>query len=485
MKKQNVYDVAILGGGVVGCAIFNALARSGYKVVLLEKATDIATGTTKANSGLVHAGFDAKPNTLKARFNVEGNKLYPAMCKRLNVPLKKVGAYVVGDDIKVINALYQRGIQNGVEGMEVLNQQDLKTRIPNLNKDVKCGLFCKNAYVVSPYLLTICLAEEGIVNGGNVQLNYNANCIKYEDFLAHETFKDGVWRITDGNTTYFAKNIVNSAGNSYNEVAKLIGSEQYNIVFKRGEYFVLDHSEHALVNSTIFPLPSEHGKGILVTPTVDGNILVGPTSYESDVSTKTTKAGLNSITEKSATLVDGVNTKKAIRTFAGVRAVVGDDFVIEKSKLVPSVINLAGICSPGLSSAPAIAKYVVKLMGLKYNPKVNTNKITPYTNLKDVSEKQKNVLISQNSAYGKIICKCENISEGEIIDAINRPLRCTTTDGIKRRIRAGMGRCQGTFCLDRVISVLAKQNKVPFDSVQKEYAGSEIVVASIKEGKQC
>ncbi len=482
---QKIYDVAILGGGVIGCAVFNALSKSGYSAVLLEKGGDVSVGTSKANSGIVHAGFDAKQGTLKARFNVEGNKMFPALCKRLGLPLKKLGAYVVGNDLNAINELYKRGQINGVSGLSVLNRTQLKQALPNINDNINYALFAENSYVVSPYLLSICLAEEGIVNGGHVVLNYNAIKIAYNDASVAKNCNQPAWHITDGDVRVFAKNIVNSTGNAYNEVAKLMGTEQYDIAFKRGEYYVLDSTESGIVNSTIFPMPEAHSKGVLITPTVDGNILVGPTSYESTASTKTTKQGLNSVKDKSSVLINGINLGKAIRTFSGVRSVVGEDFVIEKSKLKPNVINLAGICSPGLSSAPAIAKHVVELLGLNYNPNVKTNKIAPYTCLKRLSEAKRNELIAKNPLYGKIICKCENISEGEIVDAINRPLKATTTDGIKRRVRAGMGRCQSAFCLDRVIGILAKQNKVEFDSIVKENSGSNIVVANIKEGNLC
>lgn len=479
--QTKIVDVAIFGGGVVGSAIFNALVRSGYSAILLEIGNDLSLGASKANSGIVHGGFDAKPGTLKARFNVEGNAMFPQMCKRLGVPLKQCGAYVVGNDLNVIQNLYERGKVNGVTGLEILNREKLLSRIPNLQDGVTCGLFCKNSYIVSPYLLNICLAEEGVLNGGNVLFNYKAKRIKLNDASVKKITNDDVWHITNEEIRVFARNIVNASGSGYNNVAKLIGSEQYDVTFKRGEYYVLDHSEKDLVSSTIFPLPTEHGKGVLVTPTIDGNILVGPTSYESDDSTITTKIGLNSVKVKSNSIIKNVDLSKAIRVFSGVRTIVGDDFVVEKSKLKKNVINVAGICSPGLSSAPAIAKYVVELLGFKYDISVKNKKLIPYTNLNNLSESEKNKLIKQNPDYGKIICKCENISKGEIIDAINRPIRPYSTDGIKRRVRPGMGRCQGAFCLDRVISILSEQNNVQKNTICKENLGSEIIVSKVKE----
>lgn len=471
--ENRVFDVAVFGGGVIGASVFNVLVKSGYDAVLLEKGTDISVGTSKANSGIVHAGFDAKPGTNKAKFNVEGNRMYPEICARLGVPLKKIGAYVIGNNESVVKDLIARGKQNGLTDLEYKNKTALKREIPNISDDITCGLFAPSSYIVNPYLYTICLAEEGVVNGGVVKLRYNAKSVK--------TVK-GMYVISNGKEVVVAKQIVNACGAGYNDVAKLIGSEEYSLVFKRGEYFVLDHSERNLVKSTIFPLPDAHSKGVLITPTVDGNILVGPTSYVSSVESITTDAGLNEIREKCRKLISNVDLSKTIRNFSGVRTIVGDDFVVEKSKLKAGVVNLAGICSPGLSSAPAIAKYVVGLLGLKYNPNVKTIKIKPYLVLNNLSDTEKTKYIKKNSSYGRIVCKCEGVSEGEIIDAINRPIVPTTTDAIKRRVRPGMGRCQGGFCLDKVIKILSEQTGVLFDNIEKDSAGSKWIADEVKGG---
>lgn len=469
-----IYDVAIIGGGVIGASIFNNLVLSGYSAVLLEKGGDVASGTSKANSGIVHAGFDAKPGTLKAKFNVQGSLMYKDMCSRLGVPLNVCGAYVIGDNLDKVNELYNKGIKNGVTDLEILNREQLLEKIPNITDKITCGLYAKNSAIVSPYLLTICLAEEGIINGGVVELNFNTSNVEYVD---------NVYKITNGNLTYYAKHIVNSAGNNYNDVAKLLGTEIYNITYKRGEYYILDKSEYGLVKSTIFPLPSEHSKGILVTPTIDGNTLAGPTSYESDSSTKTTDDGLKEIKEKSNAMIQGINLRKTIRVFSGVRAIVGDDFVIENSKQKPNIINLAGICSPGLSSAPAISKYVIEeLLKLNYNlNKNNKNKLTPYVLSSTLNNEDLNKLIKSNSDYGKVVCKCEDVTVGDIKMALNRPLKINSVDGIKRRVRAGMGRCQSGFCLDKVISIIANERGIQMEDVYKSNLGTNIVIGNIKE----
>lgn len=471
---NKVYDVLIIGAGAVGSCLASDLARSGYSVCLVDRANDVATGASKANSGLVHAGFDAKEGTLKAKLNVEGNRMYPSMCKRLSIPLSKRGAVVIGSNKEAVETLYKRGLTNGVKNLQVLNRSELLKLLPNLASEITIGLYAKDAYIVSPYLLTVCLAEEAIVNGATVLLNFNISSIKKEN---------GIFVTLDANQQIYSKRIINCAGAGVNDVAKLIGSEKYDIEFRRGEYYVLDHSEENLTPLTVFPLPSKTSKGVLITPTIDGNILVGPTSYESDKSTKTTLSGLNSVKERAFSLLNGVNLRKSIRNFAGVRCIVGDDFVIENSKKVDSVTTLAGICSPGLSATPAISKYVFSLMGLKYNPTLKTKTIEPYFLFKDLSTKAKNELIKKNKAYGKLVCKCENITEGDILFALSRPLKINSIDAVKRRVRAGMGRCQGGFCKLPVAEIISKKLKLPLEEVLKENSGSNIAVSSIRGGK--
>lgn len=474
MSENKIYDCVVIGAGVVGASVFNAVTKSGYSCLLIDKSCDVATGASKANSGLVHAGFDAKPNTLKAKLNVEGNKMYPSICKRLGLPLKKLGALVVGNNQEIVEELYNRGLQNGVRNLEVLNRQQLLALEPNLSDEVSCGLFAKDAYVVSPYLLTICLTEEAIINGGEVLLNTTITKVKEEK---------GLFVLSTTYGIYVARKVVNCAGAGFNTVAKVLKTEPIDLEFRRGEYYVLDSTESKIVNHTIFPLPSKTSKGILVTPTVDGNILVGPTSYPSTDGTQTTPDGLAEIKSKSQLLIKNVNLKKTIRTFSGVRAISGDDFVIRISQKNKNVVYAGGICSPGLSSAPAIAKMVVELLGFEYDPNKKTKQIVPYTLLKDLPVSKQNELISKNKKYGQIVCKCEGITAGDIIFALRRPLPVVSTDGIKRRVRAGMGRCQGGFCLDGVISLIAKENNMELEQVLKENIGSNHIVGSIREGK--
>lgn len=472
---EKIYDVLIFGAGVVGTCLATDLARSGYSVCLVDKASDVSTGASKANSGLVHAGFDAKPGTLKAKLNVEGNKMYPSLCKRFGLKLRKLGAVVIGNNTQTVKELYDRGIANGVKNLFVLSREELLKILPNITENVTCGLLAKDAYVVCPYLLTICMAEEAILNGATVLLEFDAKKIRKNN---------GIFEISDGKTTVFAKKVINSAGAGVNDVAKLLKTETYPIVFKRGEYFVLEQSEAHIAPVTVFPLPEKGSKGILITQTLDGNILVGPTSYESDDSTKTTREGLNLVAEKSGLLLSNVNLRKSIRQFSGVRTICGDDFVIEQSKIDNDVLTLAGICSPGLSSAPAISKYAIEKMGLIYNPTIKNKQIEPYFLFKDLKNAEKNQLLSKDHTYGELVCKCENITKGDILNALDRPLKIHSVDGIKRRIRAGMGRCQGGFCSIPVAEIIAKTRKIPLEEVLKENKNSNVFTYPIRGGER-
>lgn len=471
MEEIKIFDCAVIGAGVVGASVFNKMTRIGKTCLLIDKASDVATGASKANSGIVHAGYDPEPNSLKARMNVEGNKLFPKICKRLGVKLNKCGALVVGDDRKQIEKLYQRGLTNGVY-VEIWDKEKIRKKIPTINENISVALYARDSYIVSPYMLTISLVDEGIINGGEVSL---------EEDVCEICKKSEFFEIKTKKSIYYAKHIVNSAGSGYNEIAKILGSEQYPIELRRGEYFVFDKGVDIGVSCTIFPLPTKIGKGVLITPTVDGNYLVGPTSVESEDSVKTTRLGLESIKEKSGYIIKNLNFKNAIREFAGLRTIVGDDFVIEKSQKIDGVINLAGICSPGLSSAPAIAEEVVRLLGWKNKELTNLKKLKTYKMFKDMTKEEQLKLIEQDKNYSRIVCKCEKITKGDIISALNRPLKISSVDGVKRRTNAGMGRCQGGFCFTNVVKIIAEERKISFESVKKENRGSEVCIGNIRE----
>lgn len=465
-----IYDVAVLGGGVIGCAILNKLTRLGAKAVLIEKGSDVAVGTSKANSGIVHAGFDAKTGSLKAIHNVRGAKLFPKLCEELNVPYQRNGALVVGNDISAVNELYSRGIANGVSNLKILNNEELKNYVPNLSDNITCGLLAEDSAIVSPYKFTIALAEESVINGSDVVFNFDlSSCKKVED----------IYILSDGRCEVKARKIVISVGCEHNNVAKILNTRQYDIKFRRGEYYLLDKGTNITNGYTIFPLPSKDSKGVLVSATVDGNTIVGPTSTLTDnPRTVTTREGLSDIASKSVEMLNDINFRKNIRVFSGVRTLVGDDFVIEKDPSDESIINVTGICSPGLSASPSIAEYVCDLLGINGDEKV-MRRLPIYPSISGKSIDDINALINKDSRYGKIVCRCEGISEMEIINAINSPLKPISLDGIKRRTRAGMGRCQGGFCFLKVMEIIARTRCLSIDDVLKENKDSRIIIGDI------
>ncbi len=473
---MKTFDYCIIGGGVVGCAILNKLTRLGKSVCLIEKESDVGMGSSKANSGIIHTGFDCKPNTLKAKLNVRGFNLYKDILNRLGVEYKVNGHLVVGEDVEKIKDLYNRGVENGVKNLKVISGAELKKLEPNLSKNLNYALYAKNGMIVSSYELSVAFAEEAIINGAEVYLKEELKKAEVKENEILLTLKSG--------TQIGAGYVINSAGAGFNDVSKILGSEEYPLEFRRGEYYVLDRGYENFCSHTIFPLPTAESKGILITNTASGNILVGPTSYLSDTSTKTTDLGLREVKVKALEEMPNLPLKGNIRVFSGVRNISGKDFIIEKSRVNPKVINLAGICSPGLSSAPAIAEFVANLVGLDCKKEIKGLKqLKPKLRVKNLSIKEQDELIKKNPKYGEIVCKCEEVSLGEIEDAINSPLGATTVDAVKRRTRAGMGRCQSGFCIFKVMETLAKSNNERFENIEKDSLGSKIIVSQIKPKK--
>ncbi len=467
-----IYDVAILGGGIVGTSVLNKLTRLGVKAILLEKGSDVSVGTTKANSGIVHAGFDAKTGSLKAMLNKRGSELFPKLCEELGVPYKQNGAIVIGNDMAKIKALYDRGIANGIQGLEILDREALLAKLPTITDNITCGLFASTSAIVSPYKMAIALAEEAVINGASALFNFDTKSFKKGD---------NGYIISDGTQEIEAKKIVLAVGAEHNNIAKVFGAQEYPIEYRRGEYYLLDVGAMDTSGYTIFPLPTEHTKGVLITPTVSNNYIVGPTSIPSDsYDTVTTKEGLAEIANNALSMLTNVNLKKNIRVFSGVRTIVGDDFVIEKDKNNADIICVTGICSPGLSAGPAIAEMVSTLLGFAGEEKKDIKRLPKKNHIKGLSTKELNALIKKNSAYGRIVCRCELVSEAEIVEAINSPLKPMSVDAVKRRTRAGMGRCQGGFCFSRVMELIARERGISIDEVTKENKDSRIIIGDIE-----
>lgn len=475
-----MYDIIVIGGGVVGTMILRELSRYKVKALLLEAGYDVAVGASRANSGIVHAGYDCKPGTYKARFNVEGNAMYPALTEELHVPYKKTGSIVVApeDGKKGIEELYAKGVENGVK-VEILERKRIEEIEPNVADDIKYALYSPEAGIVSPYKLTIAAADSAIINGAEIKLNERVTVI--------DKLQTG-YRVKTPSGSYTCKVLINSAGANAIEINKLLGDLNAEVEYRRGDYYVLDKSEINTINTVLFPLPDHRGKGILVAPTADGNVIYGPNSVltSSGDDTAVTPEGLEEIKKGLSKTYKAASLRKVIRLFAGVRAAVGEDFIIRCSEINPGFIILAGICSPGLTSSPAIAKYVAEELVPKFIPMEKKESFKPlekHKKLALMTAAEINAEVGKNPLWGRVICRCERVSEAEIVEAIHSPLPATTVDGVKRRVRAGMGRCQGGFCMPSVIKIISRELNVPITDVRKGGDGSGIAVEKIEVSK--
>lgn len=476
-----MYDVIIIGGGVVGCAIARELSKQDRKIALLERASDVCEGSSKANSGIIHAGYDALPGTLKASLNVQGNRMMEALAKELDIPFKQNGSFVLSFDEEGrdgLKKLYDRGVANGVKNMQILSGDEVRKLEPNVSSEVKAALYAPTAGIVCPFGMTYAFAENAAVNGVEFYLNTEVTDIKKT--------KDGFLLLTS-KENYEAKYVINAAGVYADKIHNMVSENKLNIIPRRGQYCLMDKEVGSLTKATLFQLPTKLGKGVLVTPTVHGNLLVGPNAedLEDKEGINTTAAGLEDILMRGERSVVGLPKNKVITSFAGLRANEGSgDFIIKEVKDAKGFIDVAGIASPGLTASPAIGVYVAELMQkiapttLKQNF-IATRKGIPNVATATMEERRK--LIEKNPAYANVICRCELVTEGEIIDAIRRPVGATTLDGIKRRTRAGMGRCQSGFCSPKVVELLAKELGAQVSEITKMGGNSTFITGDNKE----
>ena len=474
-----MYDIAIIGGGVVGTMIARTLMKYNVSVCVIEKASDVAMGATKANSAIVHAGFDAKEDSLKAQLNVKGSKMMRQITDELGVKYKMNGSLVIGfddDDLKVLTELYDRGVYNGVPGMRIMNSKQIYMLEPNISRNVKYALYVPTGAIVCPYELCIAAMGNAMDNGADLKLNFEVKSI---------TEKDGVYEVKSDTETVAAKTVINAAGVYADKIAKMVGDDSFDILPRRGEYILLDKECGDMVSSTIFRTPSNMGKGILVTPTVDGNLLLGPTSEDIlDKDDKSTSPdGIAKVIGQARENVDGIPFNKTITSFCGLRAVGSTgDFIITAPK--STFINVSGIESPGLSASPAIAEYVIDILmaqGMELTENKDFNPIRkPAHYFREASAEEKTEIIKKDSSFGRIICRCETVSEGEILEAIHTNPKPTDLDGVKRRTRAQMGRCQGGFCVPYITELLSRELGIPYDKVTKNGGKSIINVGGTK-----
>ena len=476
-----MYDVIVIGAGVIGGMIARKLAAYDLKVCIVEKQNDVAMGATKANSAIVHAGFDAKVGSLKALLNVRGSEMMPQITKELGVKYRNNGSLVIGfndTDRATIEELLERGKTNNVKDLRILEQDELKKLEPSISDNVTCALYAPTGAITCPYELTIAAIGNAMDNGTELKLNFEVADIKEEDGLYELVTADG--------QSVNGKYIINAAGIYSDKIAQMVGDDSFDVHPRRGEYILLDRECGDLVSHTIFRTPTKMGKGILISPTVDGNLLLGPTSVdmEDKEDKSTTAGGFDDIIRQAKENVDCILFGKTITSFCGLRAVGSTgDFIIKADK--PGFITLAGMESPGLSAAPAVAEYVADMLkeqGLELVEKADYNPIRkPQHAFHEASIEEKNEIIRQDSSYGKIVCRCETITEGEILAAIRTNPGARDLDGVKRRTRAQMGRCQGGFCGPQIVELLARELGINYEDVTKSGKDSYVNIGKTKE----
>lgn len=475
-----MYDVILIGAGVSGCACARELSRYKADILVVEKEEDVCCGTTKANSAIVHAGYDAAHGSLMAKLNVAGSRKMPALAKELDFAYRQCGSLVVclsEEDRPALQALFENGVANGVEGLRILDRAELAAMEPHISDEAVAALWAPTGGIVCPFGLTYALAENAAQNGVKFQFDTKVTGLAPIP---------GGWRVETDRGPLEARLVVNAAGVYADELHNMVtGQDPLTIIPRRGDYFLLDHTAGDHVRHTIFQLPGKYGKGVLVTPTVHGNLLIGPTAIDvqDKEATATTAAGLEEVRAKAGLAVKDLPLRQTITSFAGLRAhEPRHDFFI--GEIAPGFVDCAAIESPGLSSSPAIGEMVAEIaarsLGLAKDPAfVPTRKgiLDPKT----LSLEERSALIRRNPAYGQIICRCESITEGEIVDAIHRVPGARSLDGVKRRTRAGMGRCQAGFCSPRVMEILARELQLPLSAVTKAGGKSKIIVGTNKD----
>ncbi len=475
------YDIIVIGAGVVGCGLARELSMFNGSLAVLDKSYDVADGASKANSGIVHAGYDAAIGSNKAKYNVEGARLYEALCKEVNAPYKRCGAMVVGfneDDKKTLNDLYHQGVVNGVKELEIIDGEAARKLEPNLSPDVCCALNVPTSAITSPYELTYALADHAAVNGAKFYL---------ETEVQNLEFVDGLWHLQTNKGEYTAKVVVNCTGIGSAKLHDIMSKKPYKIQPRRGEYYMLDRLDPIPFERTIFQTPSKMGKGVLVSPTVHGNTFLGPSSndVEDGNDTSTTADILNFVYDKARITWPGATMRNVITTFAGMRAhEEHGDFVVGRVDDAPQAYEAVGIESPGLTAAPAIAVALRDMIvdDMKLTKKAEIVPV-PHRNKPfiDMSDEERAEAAAKDPAYGKIVCRCEQVTEAEIRAAINRPVGGRSLDAIKRRARPGSGRCQGGFCSTRVLELLAEELKINELEVTKHGGESKILTGRIEE----
>lgn len=477
-----MYDVTVIGCGVTGASVAYELSHYRLSTAVLEKENDVACGTTRANSAIVHAGYDPRPGTVMARLNVAGSRMMEELCARLNVEYKRIGSLVLafdGNDMETLQELLRRGRSNGVEELRILTRAQALNLEPGLNPEILGALYAPTAAIVSPWGLALAMAQAAVKNGTELFLNSGVEKIENAgDF----------YRITAGGRVLETRYIVNAAGTFADKINNMAAKPFFRILPVKGEYYVLDKSQGNAVSHTIFQTPDRDGKGVLVSPTVDGNLIVGPTADPAGGpdDTSVTAEGLRKIVGKSLRSVPQIGFRESIRNFAGVRATTDeDDFIVAASPDAPRFVNAAAVKSPGLTAAPAMGpevRGILEELGLSLPEKLSYIPYRSHTLFKDMAEKQREEALRRDPRYGRVVCRCETVTEGDILQVLRDPIPPASIDGVKRRCRAGMGRCQGGFCGPRVHEILSREAGIPMEQIMQDRTGSWLLTGKTKEG---
>lgn len=469
-----MYDVLIIGAGVSGCACARELSRYDARILVIDKEDDVCCGTSKANSAIVHAGYDAAPGSLMAKLNVEGNALMGPLAEDLDIPFRRNGSFVVcfsEEDRPGLTKLLEQGRANGVPDLRILEQDELRAMEPNLSDDIVAALYAPTAGIICPFTLTLALAENAAANGVEFRFNTAATDIRKID---------GGFAVDTDQGPIETKTVINAAGVYSDKFHNLFGTKKLHIIPRRGDYCLLDRAAGQVVDKTIFPLPSKFGKGILVAPTVHGNTILGPTAIDltDKEATATTADGIAALLAQATRSVKSLPLNQIITSFAGLRAHEdGHEFVIGELPEAPGFFDCAGIESPGLTSSPAIGKMIAGAVSAKLGlaqKAIFIDKRKGILDPKALSLEEYAALVREQPSYGAVVCRCETVTEGEILDAIRRPLGARSLDGVKRRTRSTMGRCQGGFCSSRIMAILARELHIPLTAVTKCGPGSQL-----------
>ncbi len=477
------YDVLVVGAGVVGCATAMELGKYSLRAAVIEAGEDVCTGTSKANSAIVHAGFDARPGSLMARFNVEGSHAMPKLCERLQIPFRRCGALVLCFNEAArpgLEELLLRGVKNGVHGLRIVEREELHELEPNVSPEAVAALYAPTSGIVCPFELTCAMAENAVRNGVEFFFDTRVESIAREG---------GFWKLETAKGSFEAPVVINAAGLHSAELNNMVSDKKITITPRKGEYMLLDKKVGGMLSRTVFQLPTKMGKGVLVTPTVHGNLLMGPTAVdvEDPEATNTTAAGLESVMQRARKSVPSLPGNRTITSFAGLRAHVEKDehdFIIGEAEGAPGFLNAVGIESPGLSAAPAIGAFLAEsaayLVSAPANKKYDSTR-PEVCRPNEMTVEERAAFVAEHPLYGNIVCRCEQVTEGEIVDAIHRVPGARSLDGVKRRTRAGMGRCQAGFCSPRVLEILSRELGVPQEQLTKSGGASFPIVGKTRK----